>query len=35
MKGFAAKLEIPERNSRSSFVLSSPAGDILILGVKP
>ncbi len=35
MKGFATKLEIPECNLRSSFVLSSPAGDILILGLKP
>ena len=31
----AAKLEILGRKLRSSFVLSSPAGDTLILGVKP
>ncbi len=35
MKGFAAKLELPGRNLRSGIVLSSPAGDILVLGVKP
>jgi hypothetical protein len=35
MKGLTAKLEIPGRNLRSSFVLSSPVGDTLLLGVKP
>jgi hypothetical protein len=35
MKGLTAKLEMQGRKLRSIFVLSSPAGDILLLGLKP